>query len=196
MALRSLLLALMVLVLGIFTGCGENYGNLKFKEGNYKTGECQQELSAGKHYHEIKGIDRIVVEKKNRKMYLYKGDKVVETFRISLGKNPDGTKLKQGDFRTPIGTYQITLKKCHPKYYRMINISYPNSADIAAARARGDNPGSGITIHAQPFWNDDGKGNNYTLSKDWTNGCVAVTNEAMDTLWYTVKSGTPIEIKA
>ncbi len=180
----------------LFSGCGSNYGNLKYVEGSYDTKECRQQLSLGKEYLDKKGIDRIVVEKKNRKMHLYRGGKKVETFDISLGKNPDGHKLQQGDFRTPIGTYRITIKKCHPKYYRMINISYPNESDIIEAHKRGNNPGSGITIHAQPFWNADGKGDKYTLSKDWTNGCIAITNSAMKVLWESVKNGTIIEIKA
>lgn len=179
----------------LLTGCGDNV-KLVYKKGNYKVAECRKELQLGNHFSADKKIDLIVVDKSDRKMYLYKNGKVLYTLRISLGKNPDGPKIRIGDFRTPEGNYRITYKKCHPKYYRMISVSYPNKEDIRNAKKRGVSPGSGITIHAQPFWNADGKGNNFTLSHDWTNGCIAITNYGMDLLWYSVKSGTPIRITA
>ncbi len=178
-----------------FVGCN-NGTKLVYKEGSYQTSECRKELRSGGHFKKDKKIDKIIVSKKKHEMYIYKNKKKIHTFRISIGKNPKGHKVKMGDHRTPEGSYFITRKKCHPKYYRMIFISYPNSKDIKAARVRGDSPGSAITIHAQPFWNDNGKGNNFTLSKDWTNGCIAITNNAMDMLWYAIDYGIPIKIVA
>ncbi|MEA3419854.1 MAG: L,D-transpeptidase family protein [Campylobacterota bacterium] len=183
-------------LLWLLSGCKESSAKLAYKKGNYEVSECRQELRLGNHFADNKKIDRIVVDKSERKMYLYKKGKVLHTLRISLGKNPNGHKIKIGDHRTPEGSYMITYKKCHPKYYRMISLSYPNRKDLRDANKRGVSPGSGITIHAQPFWNADGKGNRFTLSNDWTNGCIAVTNYAMDLLWYSVKSGTPIQITA
>jgi len=52
-----------------------------------------------------------------------------------------------------------------------------------------------VTIHAQPKWNADGKGDSYTLARNWTQGCVAVTNDAMKELWYAVREGVPITIR-
>ncbi len=140
-------------------------------------------------------IDRIVVIKKERKMYLYKGNKVTSVFPVSLGKNPVGTKVKKGDNRTPEGQFWIHRKLCSPKYYRSLCISYPRPQDKARAAARGVNPGGDITIHAQPTWNANGKGDKYTLSRNWTQGCVAVTNSAMNQLWYAVREGVPVTIK-
>ena len=75
-------------------------------------------------------------------------------------------------------------------------ISYPSEADKARARKRGVNPGGYITIHGQPKWNADGRGDNFTLSRDWTEGCMAVPNLAMDKLWRAVEKGVKIEIHA
>ena len=75
-------------------------------------------------------------------------------------------------------------------------ISYPSEADKARARTRGVNPGGYITIHGQPKWNADGRGDAYTLSRDWTEGCMAVCNLAMDRLWSAVEEGVTIEIHA
>jgi murein L,D-transpeptidase YafK len=140
-------------------------------------------------------IDKIVVIKKERKMYLYKNGKVKSVFPVSLGKNPVGQKVQRGDNRTPEGKFWIHRKLCSPKYYRSLCISYPRPEDKRRASARGLNPGGDITIHAQPTWNANGKGDDYTLSRNWTQGCVAVTNSAMNQLWYAVREGVPVTIK-
>ncbi|MCF6244315.1 MAG: L,D-transpeptidase family protein [Sulfurovum sp.] len=161
----------------------------------YNLDECRAELLEANDYEKDGGIDRIVVVKKERTMYLYKEGKVQQTIPISLGKNPIGAKQQKGDFKTPEGDFFIHRKLCSGKYYRSLCISYPGAKDIAKAKRRGFNPGKDITIHAQPVWNADGKGDAYTLSKDWTEGCVAVTNEAMKELWYAVHEGVPITIR-
>ena len=165
------------------------------KGNRYSLKECKQEMLDANDFLEGERIDRIVVIKKERKMYLYKGNRVTSVFPVSLGKNPVGTKVRKGDNRTPEGQFWIHRKLCSPKYYRSLCISYPRPQDKARAAARGVNPGGDITIHAQPTWNADGKGDNYTLSRNWTQGCVAVTNSAMNQLWYAVREGVPVTIK-
>ena len=183
----------------LFVGCGEQpkpvaYG--KVDNTPYATQECLHELSKGA---EIRGtqIDKIVVYKKKRKMYTYSQGKLMHEFRISLGKNADkGNKVKAGDYRTPEGSYKIVRKKCDNRLYKSLMISYPNAADKARAAKRGVSTGGYITIHGQPKWNADGRGDAYTLSHDWTEGCMAVPNKAMDTLWRAVRNGVKIDIHA
>ncbi len=178
-------------------GCGDNTYYGKLDKTPYSTKECIKELSTGAELDHNNKIDKIVVYKKKRMMYAYKNGKVVEEFRISLGKNGDkGNKVKAGDYRTPEGSYSIVRKKCDSRLYKSLMISYPNEADKARARARGVNPGGYITIHGQPKWNADGRGDNYTLSHDWTEGCMAVPNRAIDKLWRAVEKGVKIEIRA
>jgi len=162
----------------------------------YATKECIKQLSLSSEIDHSNKIDKIVVYKAKRKMYAYKNGKVVEEFRISLGKNSKGHKIKAGDYKTPEGSYSIVRKKCDSRLYKSLMISYPSEADKAAARKRGVNPGGYITIHGQPKWNADGRGDNYTLSHDWTEGCMAVPNLAMDKLWKAVEKGVKIEIHA
>ena len=175
----------------IFSGCAPEVP----KEDYYSLKECQEELLDATDYNQDNGIDRIVVIKKEHMMYLYKEGEVQQTIPVSLGKNPLGQKRKKGDFKTPEGEFFIYRKLCSPKYYRSLCISYPRPEDKARAAVKGVNPGGGITIHAQPKWNADGKGDSYTLSRDWTQGCVAVTNTAMKELWYAVQEGVPITIQ-
>jgi len=184
---RSLILLLPL----FFTACGEP----DVPKDSYSLEECREELLEAKDYEQDGGVDRIIVIKKERKMYLYKDGKVQQTIPISLGKNPIGHKQQQGDNRTPEGEFFIHRKLCSPKYYRSLCISYPRPSDKASAAVRGVNPGGDITIHAQPIWNADGKGDDYTLSRNWTQGCVAVTNDVMKELWYAVREGVPITIR-
>ena len=183
----------------LISGCGEPTAYGKVDKTPYATKECIKELSRGAEIDHSAKIDKIVVYKKKRKMYAYANGKVVEEFRISLGANGGangGNKVKAGDYRTPEGSYSIVRKKCDSRLYKSLMISYPSEADKARARARGVNTGGYITIHGQPKWNADGRGDNYTLSRDWTEGCMAVPNLAMDKLWKAVEKGVKIEIHA
>ena len=194
-------LSLLGLAIGLFlAGCGTDntyYG--KLDNTPYATKECIRELSKGAEILHDEKIDKIVVYKKKREMYTYRDGKVVDKFRMSLGANGGangGNKVKAGDYRTPEGAYSIVRKKCDSRLYKSLMISYPSPADKARARAQGVNPGGYITIHGQPKWNADGRGDNYTLSRDWTEGCMAVPNKAMDRLWRAVELGVKIEIHA
>jgi murein L,D-transpeptidase YafK len=180
----------------LLSSCGEPVAYGKVDKTPYATKECIKELSRGA---ELKGtpIDKIVVYKKKRRMYTYANGKLLHEFRISLGKNGDkGNKVKAGDYRTPEGSYRIVRKKCDNRLYKSLMISYPNAADKARAARRGVHTGGYITIHGQPKWNADGRGDNYTLSRDWTEGCMAVPNAAMDKLWRAVANGVKIDIHA
>ena len=173
------------------SGCG----GPEVDKDQYNLEECREELLNAEDYSQSESIDKIVVIKKERKMYLYREDKVVNTLPVSLGKNPVGHKQQQGDNRTPEGEFFIHRKLCSPKYYRSLCISYPRPEDKVSAAKRGVNPGGAVTLHGQPTWNADGKGDSYTLSQNWTQGCVAVTNSAMEELWYAVREGVPITIR-
>ncbi len=189
-------LVLVGLLGGLFlNGCfgPTSYG--KIDKTPYATKECQNELAKGMEIDHSKKIDKIIAYKGKRKMYAYRNGKVVGEYRFSLGKNGDkGNKVKAGDYRTPEGTYKIVRKKCDSRLYKSLMISYPNASDRARAKAKGVNPGGYITIHGQPKWNADGRGDSYTLSNDWTEGCLAIPNRDMDELWRAVENGVQIEI--
>ena len=186
-----LYLMFFLLTLFVFTGCDEP----GLSKDNYNIEECREELLEAADFKSEGSIDHIIVEKAQRKMYLYKGNEVKGVLPVSLGKNPVGQKQQQGDNRTPEGEFFIHRKLCSLKYYRSLCISYPRPEDIESARKRGVKPGGDITIHAQPKWNADGKQDAYTLSQNWTQGCVAVSNGVMKELWYAVREGVPVTIR-
>ncbi len=193
--MRSAFAIVFIGILFFITGCTEQGYRGKVDNTPYATKECRKSLSRGAEIDHTSKIDKIVVYKKKRKLYTYRKGKKIDEFRISLGKNGDkGNKIQAGDYRTPEGSYCIVRKKCDDRLYKSLMISYPNSADKARAAKHGVKPGGYITIHGQPKWNADGRGNNYTLSHDWTEGCMAVTNVAIDSLWRAVQNGTKIVI--
>lgn len=137
-------------------------------------------------------VDKIVVDKSARRMDLLSLGEVVRSYRIALGDNPQGHKRQEGDERTPEGIYTLDYKNENSIAHRSIHISYPNAADKAVAASRGVSPGGDIMIHGQ--MNGFGTLSSVMQQRDWTNGCIAVTNEEMDEIMEAVDLGTPIEI--
>jgi murein L,D-transpeptidase YafK len=135
--------------------------------------------------------DRVLVLKRQRKLYLIQGNKVLKIYHVSLGRRPIGPKIREGDHKTPEGRYVLDWHNPDSDFYRSIHISYPNAKDLKRARTLGVPPGGELFIHGQP--NDSpGSGDQ---AGDWTDGCIAVSNEEMDEIWRAVADGTPIEIK-
>lgn len=135
-------------------------------------------------------IDQIVVRKAARTMLLYSEGRLVHAIaRIQLGDAPVGPKRFEGDERTPEGRYTIDYGNPDSSYFLSLHISYPNAADEAYAAAQGRSAGGLIFIHGQPNGLPVGR-----LRGDWTDGCIAVSNEEMEALWDAVPDGTVIDI--
>jgi murein L,D-transpeptidase YafK len=144
---------------------------------------------------EILGVDRVVVYKAKRELQLCEGDSVLKRYKIALGKNMTDHKKREGDSRTPEGTYVLDWRNSNSKYYLSIHISYPNDEDEKRAKALGVPPGGDIFIHGYPEGISGAMWSRYWfLGPDWTDGCIAVSNEAMDEIWASVRNDTPIEI--
>jgi murein L,D-transpeptidase YafK len=137
--------------------------------------------------------DRVVVLKKERTLQLLNEGKVIKTYKVALGGDPVGPKTRQGDHKTPEGVYVLDSRNSHSQFYKSIHISYPSPSDRAVARQKGVSPGGDVFVHGLP------NGYRYVGAahrlKDWTDGCIAVTDEEMDEIWLAVSDGTPIEIR-
>ncbi len=136
--------------------------------------------------------DRVVVIKSERKLHLLRGDEIMRSHPISLGQSPVGRKQMEGDNRTPEGEYILDWRNANSDYYLAMHVSYPNDDDIRQARKKGVSPGNMIMIHGLP--NDSEPSLSDYLGEDWTNGCIAVSNQAMIDIWLSVKDNTPITI--
>jgi len=152
----------------------------------YRTNRCQA-VPAGP-------VDRMIVDKSDRRLQAFRDGELVREFRVALGSGGLAPKQRQGDGRVPEGAYLITYHNAASSYHRSLRIGYPTAEQVTAARAAGIDPGSDIMIHGLP--NGMGSiGSRHTL-RDWTEGCIAVTNAEMDWLFAAVADGTPVEIRA
>jgi murein L,D-transpeptidase YafK len=144
----------------------------------------------------IKGLvtaDSIVVEKARRTLTLYSDGYAVRTYRVALGKQPSGDKVSRGDGKTPEGLYHVDFKNPQSKYHMALHISYPDVAHARRAAALGVSPGGDIMIHGLPA--AYAKLGAEQADYDWTEGCIAVTDQEIEEIWHAVPPGAPIEIK-
>ena len=149
--------------------------------------------SAGERLAARAQADRVLVEKHEHNLTLLDHGKVLNKYRVALGGDPAGPKARQGDHKTPEGMYRLDRRNAHSLFYRSIHISYPNAQDRARAHKAGVAPGGDVMIHGLP--NGYGWLRSGHRARDWTDGCIAVTNAEMDEIWNAVRDGTPIEIR-
>ncbi len=138
-------------------------------------------------------VSKILIEKSERRLTLLSKDKVLKTYKIALGGNPNGPKERQGDNKTPEGTYKIDSRNRDSRYHLSLHISYPNERDVKRARDLGVSPGGNIMIHGLKngfSWVGD-----LHTEVDWTEGCIAVTDEEIEEIANLVPNGTTVEIK-
>jgi murein L,D-transpeptidase YafK len=137
--------------------------------------------------------DHVVALKKERRLELLSQGKLIKTYKVALGSDPIGPKTRQGDHKTPEGSYILDSRNPHSKFYKSLHISYPSARDRAQANQGGFSPGGDVYVHGLP------NGYRYIgaahLLRDWTDGCIAVTDEEMDEIWKAVPDGTQIEIR-
>ena len=140
-----------------------------------------------------KGEYSIIIDKFSRKLLVYHKGKNIKEFSAELGKNWVGNKRVKGDKATPEGMYKIIkkLEGRNTKYHKALLLNYPNEEDTARFRrdlSNGALPawadiGGLIEIHG-----DGGKG------VDWTEGCIALKDNEMDTIFRYAVIGTPVTI--
>lgn len=131
-------------------------------------------------------VTRIIVDKSDRRMYLMHQDSVLKDYDIDLGFEPEGHKIARGDGKTPEGWYYINRRNPNSSYHLSLGISYPDRVDAQVTRALGAELGGDIFIH--------GEGNRQRAKRDWTAGCIAVTNDEMEEIYAMVRDGTLIYI--
>lgn len=131
-------------------------------------------------------VTLVQVDKSDRKMYLFHHHDLLKSYDIALGFAPEGHKEFEGDGKTPEGVYYISHKNPDSNFHLSLGISYPNDADRAYAKAAGKEPGGDIFIHGGPV--------KPITRRDWTWGCISVTDREMEMIYAMVKPGTPINI--
>jgi murein L,D-transpeptidase YafK len=137
-------------------------------------------------------IDKIVVIKSNRKLLAFSQNVLIKTFPVSIGKGGVGRKQFEGDQKTPEGIYFINSKNANSGFHKNLGISYPNVQDIIEARKLGKSAGAEIKIHG--LKNGQEIFGRFQRWRDWTNGCIGLTNDEIDDLYEHTSVGTPVFI--
>ena len=138
-------------------------------------------------------VDRILIEKSTRRLMLISQGEVLKIYKIALGGNPIGPKERQGDNKTPEGTYVIDARNRDSRFHLSLHISYPNERDKKRAKELGVSPGGGIMIHGIKngfSWVGDAH-----AGVDWTKGCIAVTDQEIEEIDKLAPNGTIVEIR-
>ncbi len=137
-------------------------------------------------------VSHLVVFKHDRRLEVWHRDTLVRAMKVCLGQDPIGPKRQEGDSKTPEGVYQLDYANPNSSFYRSFHISYPNKADQLKAKRMGVSPGGLVMLHGCG-------GPGYAISQsagiDWTDGCIAVSDAQMDTLWAWIKVPLKIEIR-
>ena len=149
---------------------------------------------------------RIVVRKSARELTLFAGESAVRVYRVGLGFDPEGDKARQGDGRTPEGSFYVCVKNASSRYYLSLGLSYPNKEHAERGlrgglitRAQHDRIVRALEMRARPPWDTPLGGEVFIhgngSSRDWTFGCVALEDRDMKELFDAVPKGAPVVIK-
>lgn len=157
-------------------------------------GLCAFSYAAKPERAEIRfATDRILVEKAARRMTLYSEGRAIRIYRVALGRGGPAAKEQAGDGRVPEGVYSITGRNPESAYHLSLRIGYPRPDQLLRAAELGIDPGGDIMIHGLP--NGLGWVGGEHRRRDWTEGCIALTNEEIEEVWRLVPDGTEIEIR-
>lgn len=149
---------------------------------------------------------QIVVRKAARRLTLFSGGEAVRTYGVVLGFAPEGDKVRQGDGRTPEGTFYVCVKNDKSNFYLSLGLTYPDAEDAARGlrdglitRQQHDRIARAAKRKAKPPW-DTALGGEIFIhgggtSSDWTAGCVALENAHIKELFDSVPMGTPVRIE-
>lgn len=148
---------------------------------------------------------KLYVMKSDRRLLLVQNGVLVRDYLVGLGPCPIGDKLLSGDGRTPEGQFYVCVKNPTSQFYKSLGLSYPDPKHAEKALQEGAISSAVYRTIVQAFerkgkppWNTAmggaimiHGGGGY---KDWTKGCIAIRNSAMDELFQVVSVGTPVEV--
>ena len=139
--------------------------------------------------------DKIIIKKSTRMLYLSANKQIFAKYHISLGANPKGAKEREGDMKTPEGVYVLDWRQKSKLYNKSLHISYPNKKDRARAKKLNVSAGGMIMIHGTPSnWSLSPIGDWLPMLLDWTEGCIALSNDDMEEVWKQTRDGIPVYI--
>lgn len=147
----------------------------------------------------------VTIHKARHVLELYDQGRLLRTYPVALGLSPLGPKRRQGDYKTPEGHFYICSRFSKSNFHLFLGLSYPDEAAADFGLSQGlitaDQHARILAAarrNACPPWNTALGGivgiHGGGTGKDWTFGCVAVSNEAVEELWLACPLGTPVRI--
>ena len=137
-------------------------------------------------------VDRIVIDKSDRMMIAFRDGRPARVWQVALGRAPEGDKVREGDGRTPEGIFRVDRRNDRSAFHLSLGLDYPRPEDSARARAAGVDPGGDIFIHGQPNGRVE---RGFRIKGDWTDGCIAVSDDEIAELFAATRIGTEVEIR-
>lgn len=148
----------------------------------------------------------LYIYKEKRKLYVLDDDVLVRDYPIGLGQHPEGDKAKQGDGRTPEGTFFVCVRNGSSRFGKSLGLSYPGLKHAQKALFAGLIDSSEyrrIRVAQQheriPPWSTGLGGEIFIhgggAHMDWTDGCIALYDSDMKELFKLAKIGTPITVR-
>lgn len=149
---------------------------------------------------------RVVVRKSPGVVEVFDGDRLVRSYPAAFGSGrAAGPKRAKGDGRTPEGAYFVCTRNGESRFHLFLGINYPNAADARAGAEAGVVAPDAVAAferaereRRRPPWDGPLGGaiglHGGTVGRDWTQGCVAVENDAIEEIWVATRMGTPVEI--
>lgn len=149
---------------------------------------------------------RIEISKSDRTLKVFNGQTLVKTFKVALGFSAVGDKEIEGDGKTPEGSFYIFTKNPESKFDLSLGISYPSIEDAERglkadliSRDEFDSITRSIREKAKPLQKTKLGGEIYIhgggIDGDWTDGCIALTNKEIESLFHLIPVGTIVEIR-
>lgn len=156
----------------------------------------------------------VAVDTEDLSLAVMRGDSPVEKFEnIAIGSNGPTLVRKRGDASTPLGEFTITEIRRSDRFKLFMAINYPNldhteraykeqRIDAREYRAlryeldRGLPPPQGTSLGGQLGIHGLGKGDlKVHETVNWTEGCIALTNEQLLQLAKWVVVGTRVVVQ-
>ena len=132
---------------------------------------------------------------------------------IAIGRYGASPQKRRGDNNTPLGRFRITRIQRNSNFHRFIGLSYPGVEHaekgyreglisqrelqaILGAHRRGESPPQNTLLGGRIGIHGLGRGDpGLHETMNWTRGCVALTDEQVDSLLSWARIGMTVEIR-
>ncbi len=156
----------------------------------------------------------VLVDTPGLQVSVMHGQEVLQVFdNVAIGSNGTTRQKRVADERTPLGDYRISEIRRSSRFHLFLGLDYPSMDDakrafgegridsneftrIRDALQRGDHPPQDTSLGGNLGFHGIGNGSpEIHASFNWTNGCIALTNEQIEILAALVSVGTPVRIR-